>query len=68
MSGTEPFTVHVRLYSISEISCFGLTLIFTESGFTAIGFGFAGGKMESGLLIKDSLRLVVARASIITLT
>lgn len=35
VSGTEPLTMHVKLYSISEISCFGLTLIFTESGFTA---------------------------------
>lgn len=27
--------MHVKLYSISDISCFGLTLIFTESGLTA---------------------------------
>lgn len=35
VSGTEPLTMHVKLYSISDISCFGLTLIFTESGLTA---------------------------------
>lgn len=37
VSGTDPLTMHVRLYSISDMSCFGLTLIFTESGFTAGG-------------------------------
>lgn len=43
VSGTEPLTIHVKLYSISDISCFGLTLIFTESGFTA------GQKRDNGL-------------------
>lgn len=37
VSGTDPLTMHVRLYSISDMSCFGFTLIFTESGFTAGG-------------------------------
>lgn len=39
VSGTDPLTMHVRLYSISDMSCLGLTLIFTESGLTAGGHG-----------------------------